>query len=145
MLTQSIPNQSVDAIIVEKRKTGPALQTPEKFYPKMLGYLLRYAVEKALRGVGEVIVITDSIPVAKKRSAIEKAVKMTLASMLPAGTPYRIMHHASRSHYGLQVADYYNWAVYRKWEHGDDTALSKVRSQVRSQFDVFKSGTRYYY
>ncbi|WP_246534580.1 DUF3800 domain-containing protein [Aliiroseovarius lamellibrachiae] len=145
MLSGSVPHESVDSVIIEKRKTGPALQPPEKFYPKMLGYLLRYSVEKAAHGVGEVVVITDSLPVAKKRRSVEKAVKTVLAGMLPAGIPYRVMHHSSRAHYGLQIADYFNWAVFRKWEHGDDTSYTVIESQIRSEFDIFRSGTRYYY
>ncbi len=145
MLHASVPSASVDSVIVEKRKTGPALQPPEKFYPKMLGYLLRYALEKASQGVGEVVVITDNLPVAKKRNAIEKGIKTTLADMLPKGVPYRMMHHSSRSHYGLQIADYFNWAIYRKWEHGDDTSYATIQSQIRSEFDIFKSGQRNYY
>lgn len=145
MLASSIPHASVDSVIIQKRKTGPALQPPEKFYPKMLGYLLKYAVERASRGVGEVVVITDRIPVAKKRNAIEKAVKTLLASELPAGTPYRVMHHSSRAHYGLQIADYFNWAIYRKWEHGDDSYCQSIKPQIRSEFEIFRRGTRYYY
>ena len=95
--------------------------------------------------MGEVVVITDNIPVAKKRNAIEKAVKTVLASMLTAGTPYIVMHHSSRAHYGLQIADYFNWAIYRKWEHGDDGSHSVIASQIRSEFDIFRKGTRHYY
>jgi len=145
MLAASVPHNAVDSVVVEKRKTGPALQPPEKFYPKMLGYLLRYAVEKASHGVGEVVVITDSLPVAKKRKAIEKAVKTVLANMLPAGTPYRVMHHSSRAHYGLQIADYFNWAIFRKWEHGDTRSHVEIASQIRSEFEIFRIGTRLYY
>ncbi|MFU1478979.1 DUF3800 domain-containing protein [Roseovarius sp. C7] len=145
MLAAAVPPRSVDAVIVTKNKTGPALQAAEKFYPRMLGYLLRYAVTNAPGGVGEVIVITDSIPINRKRKAIEKAVKITLANMLPEGTPYRIMHHASRSHYGLQIADYFNWVIYRKWERDDDSAYAMVASQIRSEFEIFRTGTRLYY
>lgn len=145
MLRSSVPDCSVDSVIIEKSKTGPALQPPEKFYPKMLGYLLRYAVEKASQGVGEVVVITDSLPVAKKRKAVEKAVKIVLADMLPTGVPYRVMHHSSRAHYGLQIADYFNWAIYRKWERGDASSHAKIASQIRSEFDIFKGGTTHYY
>lgn len=145
MLASSVPPNSVDAVIVEKRKTGPALQPPEQFYPKMLGYLLRYAVEKASAGLGEVIVITDSLPVARKRRAVEKATKTVLSGMLPPGTPYRLMHHSSRAHYGLQVADYFNWAIFRKWESDDTTYHGIIRSQIRSEFEIFRTGVRYYY
>ncbi len=145
MLAHSVPHKSVDSVVIEKRKTGPALQPPEKFYPRMLGYLLKYAVEKAPHGVGEVVVITDSIPLAKKRKAIEKAVKKVLANMLTAGTPYRVMHHSSRAHYGLQIADYFNWAIFRKWEQDDASSHSKIAKQIRSEYDIFSAGTRHYY
>jgi len=145
MLAKSVPHGSVDSVIVEKSKTGPALRPPEKFYPRILGYLLRYAIEKASFGVGEVIVITDNLPVARKRNAIEKALKISLSSMLPDGTPYRIMHHASRAHYGLQIADYFNWAIYRKWERADATYFDTISAQLRSEFDIFRTGTRHYY
>lgn len=145
MLAETVPPNSVDSVIVEKRKTGPALQPAERFYPKMLGYLLRYAVQNASQGVGEVVVITDSLPVKSKRKAVEKGVKTVLSDLLPNDTPYRVMHHSSRAHYGLQVADYFNWAVYRKWEHGDSTHHAKIATQLRSEFNIFRSGTRLYY
>lgn len=144
MLAETVPPNSVDSVIVEKRKTGPALQPPERFYPKMLGYLLRYAVQNASQGVGEVVVITDSLPVKSKRKAVEKGVKTVLSDLLPYDTPYRVMHHSSRAHYGLQVADYFNWAVYRKWEHGDSTHHTKIATQLRSEFNIFRNGTRFY-
>ena len=75
LLADELPAGSVDAVIVEKRKTGPALQAVEQFYPKMLGYLLRYVLEKTPEGISELVIITDSIPVNKKRRAVEKALK----------------------------------------------------------------------
>lgn len=38
-------NLRIDSLIVEKAKTGPALQADQHFYPKMLGYLLRHVFE----------------------------------------------------------------------------------------------------
>lgn len=145
LLANGVSTQSVDTVIVEKSKTGPALRTPEKFYPKMLGYLLRYSMERMPNGIGEVVVITDSIPVKRKRQAMEKAVKKALSDMLPNGVPYRVMHHSSRSHYGLQIADYLNWAIYRKWEHKDSEICDFLQELIRSEFDIFRSGTTYYY
>lgn len=145
LIASEVPDQSVDCVIVEKPKTGTALQLSEKFFPKMLAYLLRFSLEKCPTGVGEVVVITDSIPVQKKKKAIEKGIKLLFAKMLPKDVPYRIMHHASKAHYGLQVADYMNWAVFRKWEHGDNAAYDLVASKIRSEFDIFRTGKRKYY
>lgn len=145
LLAAELTPNSVDTVVVKKCKTGPALQLPEKFYPKMLGYLLRYVLEKAPDGLTELVIITDTIPVNKKRRAVEKALKLVLAEMLPSTTPYKIMHHASRSHYGLQIADYLNWAILRKWERDDDNAYTIVKHLIRSEFDIFRSGRREYY
>ena len=136
----------IDSLIVEKPKTGPALREDRRFYPEMLGYLLKYVLPRELNGdTEEVIVITDAIPVQKKRRAIEKAIRRTLAEMLPAGMRYRVLHHQSRSHYGLQVADYCCWAVFRKWQRGETEHYDRIRPALRSEFDIFRSGTGYYY
>lgn len=136
----------IDNLIVEKSKTGPALRDVLEFYPRMLGYLLRYPLKNhSLIGIDEVVVITDSIPVQKKRKAIEKAVKMTLRSMLPDTIRYRVMHHASKSTFGLQIADYCNWAIYRKWESGDSRSYDLIKARIMSEFDIFGAGTDHYY
>jgi hypothetical protein len=146
IIQQNLQAFRIDSLIVEKCKTGPALQETMKFYPKMLGYLIRYVVKGYdLNKVDEIIVITDSIPVNKRRQAIEKAVKTTLAEMLPIDTEYRILHHASKSHYGLQIADYCNWAILRKWERGDAEHYETIKPSLQSEYNIFQSGTRKYY
>jgi hypothetical protein len=146
IIANNLTNLRIDSLIVEKRKTGATLQILEKFYPRMIGYLLRYVLDpKNLRNFSEVIVITDSIPVSRKREAIEKAVKQTLSRMLPHGTKYKLLHHASKSCAGLQIADYCNWAIFRKWERQDLRSYELIRSGIRSEFDIFRPGMRYYY
>ena len=85
----------------------------------MLGYLLRHVLERHhLDRYREVLVFTDRIPVARKRNAVEKAVRMPLADMLPKTARYRLLHHDSKSNFDLQIADDCNWAIYRKWDRG---------------------------
>ena len=136
----------VDSLVVEKRKTAPSLQPIEVFYPRMLGYLLRYVIEGGLReGHSQVLVITDTLPLKKKRNAIRKGIQLTLPSMLPSGVSYEILHHSSQSSVGLQLADYCNWAIYRKWQPGDKTHYKGIRAAISSEFDIFASGTITYY
>ena len=146
-IRRNLTSIRIDSIIVEKRKTGPALRNVSKFYPRMLGYLLRYILEEdaLTKDIQEVIVITDNIPVKKKAKAVKKAIKMTLANMLPATIKYRVLHHASKSSFGLQVVDYCNWAIYRKWERRDSRSYDLIRSRIRSEFDIFAVGDRFYY
>lgn len=135
----------IDSLIIEKCKTDPALQEPKNFYSKMLGYLLRYVIGAQDKTyLKEIIIITDVIPINQKRNAVEKSAKQTLADMIP-DTEYRILHHASRAHFGLQVADYCNWAILRKWERGDLTHYNEIKPALRSELDIFQKGsTRFY-
>ncbi len=131
-------HMSIDSLVVEKRKTGPALREVMRFYPEMLGHLLKFVLPKELdAGAEEVIVITDKLPVNRKRQAVEKGTRLALAEMLPQGMRYRILHHASRSHYGLQVADYCCWAVFRKWNRNKTHYYDLIKQAVRSEFDIF--------
>ncbi|MEI6033553.1 MAG: DUF3800 domain-containing protein [Verrucomicrobiae bacterium] len=146
IICSNIDGVRYDAVVVEKRKASAALQADEKFYPKMLGHLLRHVLDKHdLRLFREAIVFTDRLPVAKKRNAIEKAVKETLAAMLPKTATYRIYHHDSKSNIDLQISDYFNWAVYRKWERQDERSYDLIKSASKSEFDIFRSGKTYYY
>jgi hypothetical protein len=146
IIREHLATFKIDSVLIEKRKTGPVLRPVERFYPKMLGYLLRHILEShRLQDFAEVIVITDAIPVKNLRRAVEKAVKVTLADMLPGDVRYRLLHHDSKAHGCLQVADYCNWAIYRKWTNGDARSYDVIREAVRSEFDIFRTGQRLYY
>jgi hypothetical protein len=146
IIQRNLAGVRVDALVVEKRKTGPALQREEAFYPRMLGYLLKYILDQHdLRQFKEVPIFTDSIPIQKKRTAIEKAIKTTLANLLPSTARYRLLHHESKSNLDLQIADYCTWALYRKWNAGDARSFQHIAPAVTSEFDLFRTGTRFYY
>jgi hypothetical protein len=146
VIARHLEGVRVDSLIVEKRKTGPTLQAVEFFYPRMLGYLLCHVLGQLdLGDFQEVIVFTDRVPVNKHREAVEKAVKVTLARQLPTGTRFRVYHHDSKSNLDLQIADYCNWAIYRKWNSGDDRSYQVIQPVIRSEFEIFKAGTRCYY
>ena len=136
----------VDALVVEKRKVPPALRADEAFYPRMLGVMLTSLLhDQPLSLISEVIVFTDSLPVNRRRQAIEKAVKTVLAEMLPAGVRFRIFHHDSKSNYDLQIVDYCNWAIYRKWTMGDTRSYDLIRSVVRSEYELYRDNTDVFY
>lgn len=141
-ITADLDALSIDCVIVDKAKTNPTLWTPRQFYPKMMGYLLTYV----LRGMGPVdagkaVVVTDRLPISKGRKIVEKAIR----EAVPATMAFCIRHHPSCAHFGLQVADYCCWAIQRKWERGDERFYGRIKTSVRSEFDIFGTGdTRYY-
>jgi hypothetical protein len=136
----------IDSVIVEKRKTGPALQEPIKFYSTMIGYLLRFVLsEFNLAQYKEVLVFTDSMPVEKLKNAMKKAIKEVLAEMLPETAKYRLLHHESKACLDLQIVDYCNWAIYRKHDRGDPRSYAKIAKAVKSEFEIFRSGKTNWY
>lgn len=142
IIEKNLADVAVDSIIVEKQKVDAALCDEERFYPKVLGTLLREILKNYLLAeFAEVIVFTDSLPVQRKRLAVEKGVKMTLAAMLPATVRYRVLHHASKSNMDLQIADYCTWAIYRKWNRQDARSFQRVQAAVRREWDVLQAGT----
>ena len=111
----------------------------------MLGCLLRHVLGGFnFADFQEVIVFTDRVPVNKHRKAVEKAVKTILVEVLPTGTRFRVYHHESKSNLDLQIADYCNWSIYRRWTSSDDRSYNVIRSAVCSEFDIFLDGTQFY-
>jgi hypothetical protein len=132
---------------VEKRKTNLSLQKDHgRFYHTIVDILLRHVLAKQSSTPGKVIVVADQIPVEKKRKEIEKATKLTLAWWSKqSGAPYSVMFHSSKSDLNLQIADYLNWAVFRKWERNDHRSYSLISKFVTSEFETFKRGSEVYY
>jgi hypothetical protein len=64
IIEKNLADVAVDSIIVEKQKVDAALCDEERFYPNVLGTLLREILKNyPLAEFAEVIVFTDSLPV----------------------------------------------------------------------------------
>jgi hypothetical protein len=145
VVAEFLPVLRIHSVVAEKRKTRRALQTEERFYPAVLGHLVRHlAKSSAIDSERLAVFITDAIPVQAKRRAVEKAIKTTVAGVLPAGHRYWIIHHASKSNYGLQIVDFCNWAIYRKWNSGDTRSYNLIKSRIESELDIFGPKRDYY-
>ena len=141
LIAEHLDNMRICCVVSEKERTAPEMREDKRLYPWMLGYLLRHALpEELTAGAEEVIVITDTIPVNRRRRAIEKSIKQAVVRKQAPKVTYRILHHQSRSHYGLQVADYCCWAIFRKWERGDSTWYDRIKPAIRREFDAFPRG-----
>lgn len=147
IIKENISSLRVDSLIVEKSKTSPSLQNPLKFYPKMFGFLLQYLFRSIEIQVDsfEAIIITDKIPLQKKRHAIIKTIKTNLHTMLPSKAKYVIYHHDSKSSGGLQITDFCNWAVYRKWSRDDMRSYNIIKEAVKIEYDIFFDSRKHFY
>lgn len=143
------PNWRFASVVVEKCKVHPSLRAPEKFYPKFASMLLKFVLRgRYQRDRTCVLTYADSLPLDSlaKREGVIKAMKVTCADDLPAGTPHHVFSHCEQSNAWLQVADYCCWAVYRKWEIGktDGYDLLKPRLQAPELVVTAQSAYAYY-
>lgn len=139
LIAEHVDSLDIDCLVVEKSAVAAGLQTDVRFYPAMFGRLLRLATrfdptEAASR---EVVVISDTVPINRGRRAVEKTIQTTLRRALPS-VRHHALHHQSRSHYGLQIADYCSWAIFRKWEVGDSSWFARIEPAIRHESAIVK-------
>jgi hypothetical protein len=147
IVRDSLDHVQICSMIVQKNKAHPSIREKSTFYTKVFRMLMNWVVKKHVHGKGyeRVILFTDTLPVAKQKQAMEKGVKLEFAALLREGIEYRIYHHQSRSNLNLQVADYCNWAIYRKWSRGDDRSYNIISNGIDAEWDVFRNGNIEYY
>lgn len=145
-IQRSMAQYRAYSVIIRKNRTNPVLRGPERFYPRVFEWLMKYVIPRRTDAATKtVVVITDSIPVQSKRKAIEKAVKSALKPLVPKSLTYRLYHHQSRADLNLQIADYFSWAVFRKWESQDVRSYNLISSAMRAEGDLFANGDMEYY
>jgi len=134
-----------DAVVIEKRKAHPNLYDEVRFYPQFANYLLRYILYRYRDPSQEVVVITDRLPSAKrKKKDVEQAFKGFMRKNL-GPRRFSIQHETSAAYPCLQAADYCIWAVHKKWSHGELRPIQAIADFIRSEFDIFRSGSQIYY
>jgi hypothetical protein len=131
-----------DVVLVDKAKTPPELRDLPRFYPHLAEIALGPVF--ARNRSQDVVVITDTLPLKRHASAVEKAFKVFIRRHVE-GRRFEIHHHPSFAHAGLQAADYLNWAVYRKWSRGDRRSYDLIKHIVRREIDVYAEEEARYY
>jgi hypothetical protein len=133
-----------DVVVIEKAKANPVLHDPIRFYPQFANYLLKYVFARYIDPKERIVIVTDTLPIEKKRRAVEKAFKFYISANLGA-RPYTLVHQASAAHACLQAADYLTWAVHKKWSHGDLRSYIQIGTAIRSEFEIFAAGSEHFY
>ena len=88
------------------------------------------------------MIITNIIPIRKNRKDVQKAIKKYIIDL---SILYRIFHYSSKSDLNLQIVDYFNWAIFRKWEREDSRSYNLIKDAILSEFDVFETGDNFFY
>lgn len=136
-LATQLAGKTMHSVVVEKANASQSLPERGRLYSVMVGALLRLTLNRPdIQNADKVVVITDKLPIQQQRRAAERAIKTAFSDLLPRDPPYRLLHHYSRAHYCLQIADYCCWAVFRKYESGDTLAYEMIRPAIMSELDI---------
>jgi hypothetical protein len=138
----------IDGLAVRKRKLNPAWRVRHEFYPRMIEYLLRYTFHHLgvdVRQYDRVHLFMDKVQLPRReKEALFRGIKQFMARHL-GGMPYQIMMHSSCAHLYLQVADYCCWALSVRRERNEGRPYEAIRRLVRSDYDIFASGSKNWY
>ena len=145
ILTGSNLTLRVDTIVAQKNKAGRKFYKNHKeFYETLAKPLMEYAFNRASwRGYSHVVVLFSSIFDNETRGILKQTFKSAIKAH--ASLPFSIYFHGSKFDFCSQAADYYAWAIYRKWESGDTRSFNLVKHHIKSEFDIFKRGTKEFY
>ena len=135
----------VDATIIEKCKAMPRIRpTEEAFYKHAWFYHMKYLANRVALPVDDLQVIAASIGEKRKLAGFRYGVQDVLRQTSWSNT-IRVDMWPFSVDPCLQVADYCCWAIQRKWERNDDRSYSLIQDKIRSEYDLFRSGTTNYY
>lgn len=119
--------------ILEKPKVNPAKRKEiDRFYIDNLNLAIHQLLDK-LKIDKNFIIITDRLPVQKNKSKQIAALKKGIKEYIKDHNltiRYDIFHHSSASSVNLQIVDYISWAIFRKYERGQDSDYNKIEKYL---------------
>lgn len=159
VIEENLDDISIDSVIAQKNKTHSSLyqrarydkdkqisyvNEPDEFYRIICQTLLRYILQRyKSASIDGVVIVLSSLFTEKRCKLITKTLKSYLKQFTPY--PFHIYFHKSEADINSQIADYCGWAIYVKHERGEERPYQKVSVKVKSEFDIFRSGTTLWY
>ncbi|MEK6589612.1 MAG: DUF3800 domain-containing protein [Nitrospinota bacterium] len=135
----------VDSVIAQKNKVSPTFHKNQLLFYKTLGEkLLEYAFTRAERDVYDhVVIVFSSLFDRKRRGNLKHAFKSLIKQHI--SVQFSLYFHDSKFDLCTQAADYFGWAIYRKWESSDTRSYAFIQHHIKSEFPIFdKGGIEYY-
>lgn len=140
-------NVKVYAQVLEKSKAQPQIRpTKERFYQHAWFYLFKNCMRRIVTPEDELMITTASVGTKKGQAAFTEAVNdvLTQTVRLPRER-WKTSFCPAMADPCLQIADYYTWAIQRKWERGDTRSYDLIKDKVAYEYDLWSHGSKHYY
>jgi hypothetical protein len=135
----------VDITLLQKQKAEPQTHWDEaEFYRYAWYYHAKYLLPKVFAKSKGIFICAAALETRKGKAAFRNAfhqvVEQTaIHSDFVLDFPFAVADPC------LQIADYFAWAVQRRWEHGKEDFYQHAQPFIRSEFDLWKNGPTLYY
>jgi uncharacterized protein DUF3800 len=135
----------IDATLLEKSKAQSQTKgTEPTFYQYAWYYHFRHVGPLVLQGADKLLITAAALGHNKTRAAFKHAVNNTLQQIAPRDK-WEVSFMDSAKEPLLWAADYCAWAIQRKWERGDTRSYDLIKEKIKTEFDLWRHGTRHYY
>jgi hypothetical protein len=134
IIKEHLHHHRIYAVIYEKGTLSAELKRSTNLYTHAIDSLMGLVLSDPVVTDGSTMhIITDQIPTKHDRKLIEKGIKVALSARFSELAHYTLNHVSSSSNFDLQIADYCNWAIYRKWASGDARSYDFVKECIISE------------
>lgn len=132
LISENSDAYHVYAAVVDKRLLPEAMRSPEKVYAMVFENLIDeiYHSERVV-WCDKAIVITDKLPKDAVKKRVTKPLKHYMKEKFQTRhIPYALYHLDSIGDMGLQLADYFCWAVQRDLVRGKEWPMNRIRDSI---------------
>ena len=134
--TQPADRLRIDATILDKAKTPPRLRSDTALYSEAWRLHFQYLARKVLHHRHRLFVAGASLGTKKKRRIFHQSLTDVVKKHSPTST-HVVAFWPADSDPCIQVADYANWAIQRRWEQADPSAHEQIGHLIRSEYDAW--------
>jgi len=136
----------VDVTLLQKNKAQPQTRHDEPTFFKYAWYFhLKYIAPQIFRPDDEVLIVAAELGTKKARKAFRAAIEDVMRQCLHFRVKRTLAFWRDETDFALMAVDYCLWAVFRKWERGDDSAYKRIADKVRTEYDLWGAGNATYY
>lgn len=137
---------NVDVTLLDKPKAQPQVRVDEPtFFKYAWFYHLKYLAPRQLKADDEILVVAAELGTKKVRKAFRAAIDDVMTQCLPYRVKRTLAFWPCSSDFALQAVDYCLWAVFRKYEMGDDQYYKMISPKIGTEFDLWARGTTTHY
>ena len=139
LIANNIGRMQVRAVVIDKDDVDTKHRNEEWLYENLYFYLFRSILERSgwTSAGDKVQLLIDLTEDKRMREATIKGVRS--AEALTAAPFISAVHHVSSFHHPfLQLADYFCWAIYRKYEKPNLRSYKLIKEAVQDEWRLYK-------